>query len=220
MNLAVVGASGRTGRHVVEQASSQGHQVTAIVRDLAKASAAASTVQLDLAQATADEVAAAVSATDVVLSCLGPANRADVGIATTGTARILAGMAVAGVDRLVVISAAPVAGMPFPGHPYPSRPTGEDPLTRVLLTPLLRRALRSRYTDLAAMEDLLRTSTAAWTVVRPARLTNAPYSGQYRTRVGANLPYGRSISRPDLAHLMLQLPSMPHSIRQPVAIAY
>jgi putative NADH-flavin reductase len=36
MNLIVFGATGRTGRHLVNQAFTQGHVVTAFVRDLRK----------------------------------------------------------------------------------------------------------------------------------------------------------------------------------------
>ena len=91
---------------------------------------------------------------------------------------------------------------------------------RYVLTPMIKRVLGYVYADLALMEDELRTSGLEWTVVRPPRLTNGPLTGRYRTESGRNLRRGLSISRADVAHLMLRLVDQPEAFGQEVGIAY
>ena len=74
---------------------------------------------------------------------------------------------------------------------------------RYLLSPFIRRVFGRLYTDLAAMEDLLRNGNLDWTTIRPPRLTNGPLTGRYRTALDRNVRHGLIISRPDVAHLML-----------------
>ncbi len=90
---------------------------------------------------------------------------------------------------------------------------------RHLLSPLTKAALRTRYGDLALMEDLLRDSGLDWTIVRPPQLTNKPMTGTYRIAYGQNLRRGLRISRADVAHLMLRVLGQPETIRQTVGIA-
>lgn len=59
-----------------------------------------------------------------------------------------------------------------------------------------------------------------WTVVRPARLTDRPATGRYRTAVNRHLPRGRTISRADLAAAMLSLLDDPAAVRSTVGVAY
>jgi uncharacterized protein YbjT (DUF2867 family) len=85
--------------------------------------------------------------------------------------------------------------------------------------PLLKRALREVYADLALMEDILRDSGLDWTVVRPPRLTDRPATGTYRTALGRNLRRGLLVSRADVAHLMLAALDRPETVGQAVGIA-
>ena len=127
----------------------------------------------------------------------------------------------AGVRRLVVISAAPVRVVPSTHRPHPPRyDPGDDLLMRHLLSPLIRRVFGPVYTDLAAMEDLLRDGSLDWTSIRPPRLTNGPFTGTYRTAIDRNLPHGLTISRPDVAHLMLTVLQQPETVRHAVGVAY
>jgi putative NADH-flavin reductase len=91
---------------------------------------------------------------------------------------------------------------------------------RSVLSPLIRRLFGPLYTDLAAMEDLLRDGSLDWTSVRPPRLTNGPLTGTYRTAIDRNLPHGLTISRPDVAHLMLTVLRQPQTVRHSVGVAY
>src|SRR5487761_1160213 len=130
-------------------------------------------------------------------------------------------MRATGTRRIVVVSAAPVGTVGAPGRPRPPRhDPGEGMLMRYMLTPMIKRVLGYVYADLALMEDELRTSDLEWTVVRPPRLTNGPLTGRYRSASGRNLRRGLSISRADVAHLMLRLVDQPEAFGQEVGIAY
>jgi putative NADH-flavin reductase len=121
----------------------------------------------------------------------------------------------------VVISAAPVGVVPSAHRPHPPRyDPGDDPLMRHLLSPLIRRLFGPVYTDLAAMEDQLRNGNLDWTTIRPPRLTNGPLTGTYRTATDRNVRHGLTISRPDVAHLILTVLQQRQTIRHAIGVAY
>lgn len=219
MKLTVFGATGGIGRHLVDQALDAGHDVTAVVRDPARLpGTAARVVTADLADGAA--LRAAVDGADAVLSALGPRTAADAGVASRGTRAVAEAMTGAGVRRIVVVSAAPVGVVPAPGRPHPPRrDPGDGPLMRFVLGPVIRRVLRRHYVDLAQMEAELREGALDWTVVRPPRLTDGPVTGRYRTAYGQNIRGGLTVSRADVAHLMLALLDRPDSVGQTVGVA-
>jgi uncharacterized protein YbjT (DUF2867 family) len=220
MKLTVVAATGRIGRQVLEQALAAGHDVTAVARNPRALPGPARVVTADLAAADPAVLEPAVAGADAVLSGLGPRSRAEAGIASRGTAAIVAAMQATGVRRIVVVSAAPVSTVASPGRPDPpGHDPGEGLVMGRVLTPLLRAALRGVYDDLARMEDILRDSGLDWTVVRPPRLTDGPLTGAYRIASGRNLRRGLFVSRADVAHLMLAVLDRPGTVGQALGIA-
>ena len=220
MKLTIVAATGRIGRHLLDQSLAAGHDVTVVVRNPRALPADVRVVVADLAAADPAALEPAVAGADAVLSGLGPRSRGDAGIASRGTGAVVQAMRATGVRRVVVVSAAPVSTVASPGRPHPPRhDPGEGPVMRHLATPLLRAALRDVYADLALMEDILRDSGLDWTVVRPPRLTDRPPTGRYRTADGRNLRRGVLVSRADVAHLMLATLDRPETIGQAIGIA-
>ena len=220
MKLTIFAASGGIGRHLVGQALAAGHDVTAVARNPASLPAEVRAVRADLATAQPAALATAVGGADAVLSALGPRSKADYGIATTGTRAIVGAMEAAGVRRLVVVSAAPVGTIASARRPRPPKhDSGDGFVMRHLLSPLITAALRDLYVDLARMEDTLADSGLDWTAVRPPRLTNGPETGAYRTASGRNLRRGLTVSRADVAHLMLAALGQPETIGHAIGIA-
>ena len=221
MKLALIGASGGIGRGVLSQAVAAGHLVTAVVRNPSKLPADVDVVRLDLASPDGEVLAARLRNVDAVISAVGPSQAAQAGIAARATAAITHAMAGAGVRRLVVISAAPVGVVPSSHRPHPPRyDPGDDLLMRHLLSPLIRRVFGPVYTDLAAMEDLLRDGSLDWTSIRPPRLTNGPLTRTYRTAIDRNVRHGLFVSRRDVAHLMLTVLQQRETVRHAVGVAY
>ncbi|MGH3311099.1 MAG: NAD(P)-dependent oxidoreductase [Streptomyces sp.] len=210
MRYTVFGATGGTGQELVRQALDSGHEVTAVVRDPARLPVRHARLDVITADVTdAESLTPTVAGRDAVLSGLGaPGNKA-AGIASRGTRAILRAMEAAGVRRYVGVSAAPVE----PGS------EGESVFYRAVLLPLVRRAFRDVYADLAVMEDAIRASTVDWTIVRPPRLTDKPATGTYRRTIGGNVTRGHLVPRADLAAAMLAMVDDRATVGQGVGVA-
>ena len=90
----------------------------------------------------------------------------------------------------------------------------------LLMTARHRLAVTRQFVVHAAREDLLRDGNLDWTAIRPPRLTNGPLTGTYRTAIDRNVRHGLTISRPDVAHLMLTVLQQPETVRHSVGVAY
>jgi putative NADH-flavin reductase len=220
MKITVFAATGGIGRHILEQALTAGHDVTAVVRNPKRLSQEVRTVTADLAAPDPAPLESAIHGADAVLSGLGPRSNSDAGIASQGTRAIVAAMQATGVRRLVVVSAAPVSTVSSPGRPNPPKhDPGDGFFMRHLFSRIARVAFGKVYVDLALMEDILRDSGLDWTVVRPPQLTDKPPTGTYRTAYGQNIRGGWSVSRADVADLMLRVLDQPETIEQAIGIA-
>ena len=211
MKLTVFGASGGIGGAAVRQALDSGHKVTAVVRGSSGFELDHPGLEVVRVPGLTDPAALepALDGTDAVISGLGPRRRRDAGVASATTRVILAALDATGVRRFVAVSAAPVI------------PPPEDDgwLNRRVLHPLISALLRDIYADLVRMEDDIRHSATHWTVVRPPRLTDKPFSGRYRTAINANIPHGYTISRADVAHAMLAMIDDPATIGKAIGVA-
>ena len=210
MKLTVFGATGRTGRLLVRRALDEGHDVTAVVRDLARLPIRDSSLDVVTTDVTDPEaLRPALQGRDATVSAIGANTRKDAGVAASATAVILGGLHLTGVHRFVALSASPV------GPP----PDGEGYFWRAVITPMLQSIYRDVYTDLAAMETALRNSGLDWTVIRPPRLTNGQPTGRYRTQLDGNVPKGRSIPRGDLAAAMLAIVGDRATVRHAIGVS-
>jgi nucleoside-diphosphate-sugar epimerase len=102
--LAVFGASGGVGRHVVTDALAPGYEVRAFVRDASKLTVADPRLTVIVGQLDdADRVGEAITGADAVISALGPdLSRGATGMALVdGTRMIVTAMENAGVDRYI-----------------------------------------------------------------------------------------------------------------------
>jgi putative NADH-flavin reductase len=221
VKLTIVAATGGIGRQLLAQAIAAGHDVTAVARNPQKLSPEpARAVAADLASADPAAIQPAIAGADAVLSALGPRTRADAGVAARGTKVITEAMRASGVRRIIVVSAAPIGTIPSPGRPHPPRhDPGDGFIIRYLADPIVKRALREHYADLARMEDVLRDSDLDWTAVRPPRLTGRPVTGRYRTAYEQNIRRGVLVSRADVAHYMLSALDQPETFHRTVGIA-
>jgi putative NADH-flavin reductase len=220
MKLTIVAATGGIGRHILDQAVTAGHEVTAVVRNPRNLSQPVRAVTADLANPDPAALQAAVDGADAVLSGLGPRSNAEAGIASRGTRAIVAAMQATGARRLIVVSAAPIGTVPSPGRPKPPRhDPGDGFFMRHLFSHVAKTLFRAHYADLAVMEDLIRDSGLDWTIVRPPRLSDKPLTGRYRTAIGQNIRGGWIVPRADVAHYMLRVLDQPETIKQIVGVA-
>ncbi|MDX2140533.1 MAG: SDR family oxidoreductase [Chloroflexota bacterium] len=193
MNITVFGASGRTGRLVVDEALAAGHSVTAFVRDPAKLSIKHDRlkfVQGDSANLV--QVREAVKGADVVISALGPVKGSPKDLLATAQRNIIEGMKQEGVRRYVALTGAGV------------RDAQDQPkLVDHIFGFLLKMTAGDVLKDSQDGVDIVRNSDRDWIVVRAPRLMDGPKTGKIRVGyVGADS--GTQISRADLAAFMVQ----------------
>lgn len=194
MKITLFGATGGTGRQLLQQACEAGHEVTAVVRDPARLTVAhprLTVLRADVMDPTA--IGPAVRGHDAVVSALGSrAGRVPTTVCTDSATSIISAMRAEGVRRLVVVSAGVVTT------------DGDGPLTRLVLKPILNTVLKHTTADKWRMEDVVRASGLEWTIVRPPMLTDGPHTGTYRSTIDRNVRGGLRVSRADLADCVLR----------------
>ncbi|MEV4185508.1 NAD(P)-dependent oxidoreductase [Streptosporangium canum] len=210
MRLTVFGASGGTGTQLVRQALAAGHEVTAVARRSSQLSfdehPRLSVIRADVR--SPDAIGPAVAGRDAVLSALGSGSgRTPTDVCAAGVRSIVRAMADTGTRRLVAVSASGAF-----------IDDGDGPLTRLIVKPLLQRVLRHPFADLRAMEEEIRATDLAWTIVRPPRLTDGPRTGRYRVSLNRNVRGGLILSRADLADCMLSRLDDPATVSAVVCV--
>ena len=139
--VALFGATGRTGKHLLQQALDSGYAVRVLARDPAKLAGRHEqlvAVQGSLKDAT--RVEEVIAGADVVLSVLGPTSNKPTFEISQGTASIISTMKKHGVKRLIISAGAGV------GDP------GDTPkLFNKLINVALKATARNVY------EDMLKT---------------------------------------------------------------
>ena len=189
MRILVIGAAGRTGRLLVEQAAERGHAVTALARRPVPGDHA--TVLGDAADPAV--VGPAVAGQDAVVMAVG----------SSAIVRALApAMAGAGVSRLVMTSSRSVVA---------TRP-------RLLLDVIWWR-LRGPYADLCRAEGMLEGGALDWSVVRATMLTDGPRTGRVHTDFEPDATGGDwKLNRADYAATLLDVAEDEAMIRRAVGV--
>jgi putative NADH-flavin reductase len=207
MKVLVLGAGGKTGGAVVQEAAAAGHQVTAFLRNAAAYRAPAG-VTVEEGDATdPDSVAAAVAGQDAVIDTIGGKTpyKSNITLEDDVAKAVIAAMQRHGVRRLLVTSS-----------------VGEgDSIANatVFLRILMKTFLRGSTADKAAMERDVRASGLDWTIARPAILSDGPATGDVRVFDAATGGKAHKISRADLAAwLVAQLDSNAH-VHRAVVVA-
>ncbi|TDV51108.1 NAD(P)H-binding protein [Actinophytocola oryzae] len=182
MVVTVLGASGRTGRHLVRSLVRQGHSVRAGVRNgrrrEAVAGLGATPVVADLC-VDPDELVDAFTGSDVVINVAGAADPDPAAVALVDRDGAIAGVRAAeraAVRRYIQLSAQ-----------FADAPDQGDRLVRSIL-----------YAKQISDNVLVRSSLV-WTVVRAGTLTDEPATN--RVSVAGHLGAGR-VSRQDVAAVL------------------
>ena len=200
MNLVVLGATGGTGRLVVEQALAAGHTVTALVRSPEKLTLRNPNLHVIAGQATdPSAVSRALEGADAVISTLGGGGT----VISDSTRAIVEAARNAGVTRIVVLSSFVVERDRF------------NPVTR-LLTGLV---MGSMIKDKNAGEKLLRDSDLDWTIVYASGLTDGPRGGSVAVLSdGSRWSLSNRIARSDVAAWLVQAALSPQTAQRSVSI--
>ncbi len=194
MNIIIFGATGGTGQHLVKQALSLGHHVTAFVRSAQKLTLKnelLNTFEGDVLNY--DDVETGIKKHDVVICALGHPNIMDnSGIREKGTLNIVKAMQETNVKRLICQSSLGT------GDSYQLLPF----MYKAIIAPLFMKRL---FKDHAAQEDIIKKSDLEWVIVRPATLKNGEKESNYH--YGSTLSDKKlqiKVSRADVAEFILK----------------
>lgn len=206
MNLLILGATGPTGRHVVDLALEGGDTVTVLARRPEALDDLAGRVTVVAGDATSrDDVAKAMIGQDAVVSALGRSTsvRAD-DLFTRAAAAVIGAAKETGVYRLIWLSSFGV------GDTYKSASATQKVMYRTFL--------RNIYANKEVSERAIRSSGLDWTLVYPTMLTKNPAKGTYL--VGDRLPMkgNPSISRADVADFMYKAAHSPEWIHRDAVV--
>ena len=197
MRILVIGAGGRTGRLIAEQALGHGHDVRAFVRSTRPD---IKHPRLEIVEGDVLEFAdvdAAMEGVDAVAFAVSSggnksAGSKDVRTFSEGIGNVLHAMAAHDVAGIVAISASGVFRR-------------NDPAFSLAARTMMNTVLKSSYDDMERMEQRIAASGVAWTIVRPVGLSDGPQTGTYRLSLdGSLLKKTSRIARADVAALALK----------------
>ena len=194
MRITIFGATGRTGKSVVEQALAAGHEVKAFARTPSKLTIRHERLTIEQGDALELEaVLHAIRGADAVISVMATAGSQKLAKRmplTRATQNIIDAMKASGVRRLIISP----GGIPQPGDARDVRYT--------LLMSLVRFVARASYDDTVGSVNAVRASNVDWTVVRMPSPTNGRRTERVRSG-SVSKTMGMRISRQDAAAFML-----------------
>jgi uncharacterized protein YbjT (DUF2867 family) len=177
---AVFGASGQTGRRIVDCLLAEGKDVLALNRSPAPHGQKDRVrhEQLDLSVATSNDIASLLHGTNAVVFAAGGD---PIGVDRDGAIRTIQAAEKAGVARFVLITGMGV------GRTRPASLYGEF--------------WNTYFGAKEASEQALRSSPLEWTILQPGELLNTPGTGCLSIAPTGTLPIG-AVSREDVARLV------------------
>ena len=185
MDVAIAGGHGQIALHLSRMLSERGDRVRGLIRNEAQSDdlrdVGATPVVIDLEQATADDIARAITGADVAMFAAGAGPGSGAARKETmdyeGAVKLLEAARSTGVQRYVIIS---------------SMGAGNPPQGDSVFEVYLRAKARA--------DEAVMNSDRAWTIVRPGRLTNDP--GTARVTLGPHVKRGE-VPREDVAAVIV-----------------
>lgn len=206
MQIAILGASGKTGKQLIEKGLADGHTLIALARSPEKILFEDPRVIKRQADGFDEaSVIAALEGADAVITTVGKTNLRDkrFNLSTAAHAGVIAGMKKHNIRRLLAISSTGAARIK------------RDGIRRNIYLFLRRKY----YRDMYEMEQQVLTSDLDTTVLRAPFLIDGPAQRQYNLIEDETYPNGCRISRADLAQFALEAIEQGKHIHKVVAIA-
>lgn len=197
MNLALFGATGRTGSRILQRALDVDHHVRVLVREPKRLTAAHPHLGVVVGDpATVRDVEATIAGCEAVLFAIAPRDAAGKSASWKATRNVVRAMESMGIAKLVIT----LSGWIF----YPKVPAQFEALAR------------EHARQLAALEE----SLVDWIAVCPTQLTDAPGGARYEIAIESMPGPGElPVSRDDVAHFMLHALGRDDLVRRRVGIA-
>ena len=213
MQILVLGATGGTGRGLVTRALDRGYNVTALVRN--PASLKFKHERLKVVKGDVGNRAALVEAmngNEAVISTLGKGLKLrdlveinkPVTFYSDSATQIVEIMKKSNVKRFIGLT---------------SMATNPNSIKTSISNKIFFYILKEAFLDMRRMEEIVRTSSLNWTVVRPSNLSNQPPQGNYKLGTDYNIELTK-IGRTDLAGFLLDTLAEGEYLNKMVSIGY
>ena len=187
------GATGGTGKQVVDHALKAGHSVVAVVRRpdaVAMTHPALTVAKGDVLDPASIE--AGISGVDAVISAFGPASNKRPGtLMSQGIANIVAACEQTSVPKLV-----------FESGLITTDGVGLSFFARIGVG-MFRSLNHKLYEDKVLAEATIRASSLAWVIVRPPVLVDGPARGGYKHGVAIAINPAKKLSHADVADFLI-----------------
>jgi putative NADH-flavin reductase len=195
--IAVLGATGGTGRAVIAAGLARGHDMIAVTRRAGAIASAPNLTELVWPDITSQS-GLSLDGVDAVISTLGGEGSRPTTVCTDAMRSAVPAMTRQGVARLVVVSAHGAG----------------DTRDRSLYSLAVWAGVGEKMKDKESMEPIVTASTLDWTIVRPPALKNTARTGGYRASDDLRIRLWHSIGREDLADLLIDEVERPRFVRK------
>lgn len=194
MNLLLIGATSRTGRHVLDEGRARGHRMTAFCRTPSKLPGEHADLDVFVGDATrTDDLVPALADQEAAILIVSAPDRGAHTVFSDATLALLRAMEQVGPRRVVLASSRSVVA---------SRPT--------LVMTFLWLWLRNPYRDLARAEGMLQASGVDWRIGRAVRLRDGRGTGRAHMDQDVEPTEGDwNIDRIDYGRALLELATDP-----------
>lgn len=192
MQVTLLGATGKTGKYLIDEALKRGFDVTVFARSNSQfGDDRVKIIRGDLTDITLLRVAIRDSV--AVLSALGPTSvRHPQGQPITKAMEaIISAMKLEGVTRLIAISTG-TAIDPHDSYDWKIR----------IPASAIKYLMRTSFDDIVSLADLIRASDIEWTMVRVAFLKDGPASGAINVGLYGSTRHSMTVSRHNVAEFM------------------
>ena len=194
MKITIFGATGGTGKHLVQKALQRGHQVVAYARTPSKLEIKHHNLRIVEGDIKDERrVADAIEGADGVINAIGPTPNSPEDLMETAAENIVSGMNNHGVQRLIWSTGAGV------------RATQDDPTLMHKAFGFLLKLISPKVLENSRRGvEVIQKSDLKWSIARAPMLTDETQPGGfYVGYVGSEL--GRALSRENYAKFMLDL---------------
>lgn len=195
MKIAVVGAGGLTGRHIVAQALDAGYLVNGLTRTPEKYTYQHDHLFLDTVNIfNLEKLTDGLSGCDAIICVFGLGSmkqaKKSTMIYSKGILHVIDAMKTQGIKRLITLS---------------SRNVVNDPTEPFFHKYLVKPFFKEIYQDMKKMEHILANENELdWTVIRLPKVVKGEKGEPYRTAVELMPAKGKQIARPDLADFVIK----------------
>lgn len=207
MKIVVFGATGGTGKNVVERALAAGHEVVAVARrpEAVPPRAGLTVHKGDVLDPAS--LAGVFTGAGAVVCAIGPTSNSNPGtLISTGAKNIAAGCQGAGVLRFVYESGMMVSD------------GSELGLAGRVALAIARVFYKKLHADKVVAEAAVTASPLDWVIVRPPMLDHSPATGKFLAGPRARISPAKAISHGDCATVLLRAATEPDWVKQIVNV--